>query len=219
MKKTIVSALKANALPGIVLQIFAALILAVYFLLPGAKPYFDYFGALKKHFGFFYSFLATAFLGGLIPFVYLLLSGRLAKVRSVWVVGLFYGVFWGVKGLEVDVFYRLQAVWFGAGNDLATLAIKVAVDQFIYSAFWAAPTITLSYLWMEKGFRGALWARAIDRQFMFQTLPTVIVSNWLVWIPAVSIVYAMPNELQIPLFNLVLCFWVLMLAVLNKREG
>jgi hypothetical protein len=38
----------------------------------------------------------------------------------------------------------------------------------------------------------------------------------LIWIPAVSIIYSMPNELQIPLFNLVLCFWVLLLNVLNK---
>jgi hypothetical protein len=55
------------------------------------------------------------------------------------------------------------------------------------------------------------------REFFLVKIPTVILSNWLVWIPAVSVVYAMPTELQIPLFNLVLCFWVLLLAVLNKK--
>jgi hypothetical protein len=57
----------------------------------------------------------------------------------------------------------------------------------------------------------------MDRKFFCVKIPTVVLSNWLVWIPAVSVVYAMPAELQIPLFNLVLCFWVLLLAVLNKR--
>ncbi|MEY4588010.1 MAG: hypothetical protein RL497_86 [Pseudomonadota bacterium] len=219
IKNSIVSALKNNLIPGLVLQVFAAVILALYFWLPGAKPYFDYFGALKQQYGYAYSFAATALFGGLVPFLYLWLSAGLAQVRRLWAVGLFYAVFWGVKGMEVDFFYRLQGLWFGMGNDLATLATKVAVDQFIYSAFWAAPTITLSYLWMQGDFNCAAWRRALDRQWIVQTLPTVILSNWLVWIPAVSIVYAMPNELQIPLFNLVLCFWVLMLAVLNKRAG
>jgi hypothetical protein len=212
------SALKNTFIPGLVLQLFAVLIFLVYFLLPSAKVYFDFLGQLKNQYGYFYSFVATALFGGLIPFVYLLLSGKLQQVRSRAAVGLFYCVFWGLKGMEVDLFYRFQSAWFGVGNDVATLVTKVAVDQFIYSALWAAPTITLCYLWMEAGFNFKAWWQALDVQFLVQKLPTVIVSNWLVWIPAVSVIYAMPNELQIPLFNLVLCFWVLLLAVLNKQE-
>lgn len=208
-------ALKNTLIPGLVLQIFALIILLVYFFVPGAAIYFDFFGALKNQYGFGYSFVATALFGGLIPFIYLCLSGKLVKGASILAVGIFYCLFWGLKGVEVDLFYRLQSVWFGVGNDVPTLAIKVAVDQFIYSAFWAAPTITLSYLWMEAGFSVRAWWQALDKQYLTRTLPTVIVSNWLVWIPAVSIIYAMPNQLQIPLFNLVLCFWVLLLAVLN----
>ena len=57
------------------------------------------------------------------------------------------------------------------------------MDQFIYSAFWAAPTITWFYLWLEAGFNKSL-VEALDRHYLVRTLPTVIVSNWLVWIPA-----------------------------------
>lgn len=215
----IISALKNILIPGLILQFFAVVILLVYFNVPGAQVYFTFFGALKINYGFAYSFFATALFGGLIPFGYLWLSGQLRNNRSVVTVGIFYCVFWGIKGVEVDLFYRLQSSWFGQGNDLATLVTKVAVDQFIYSAFWAAPTITLSYLWMEAGFNLRACWQALDGRYLTQTLPTVIVSNWLVWIPAVSIIYAMPNQLQIPLFNLVLCFWVLLLAVLNKRDA
>lgn len=214
----IFQALKNTLVPGLVLQFFALIILLVYFFVPSAGIYFDFFGTLKTQYGYVYSFVATAFFGGLIPFVYLWLSGQLRNNRSLVAVGIFYCVFWGIKGVEVDLFYRLQSVWFGAGNDVFTLATKVAVDQFIYSAFWAAPTITLTYLWLEAGFNVKAWWQALDRHYLVRTLPTVIVSNWLVWIPAVSIIYAMPNQLQIPLFNLVLCFWVLLLAVLNARE-
>ncbi|HMU68119.1 MAG TPA: hypothetical protein PKE57_13265, partial [Cellvibrionaceae bacterium] len=137
---SIVAALKNTFVPGLVLQFFALIILLVYFFLPGAHVYFDFFGALKNHYGFAYSFVATAVFGGLIPFVYLWLSGSLPKGPGVVAIGIFYGLFWGLKGVEVDLFYRLQAVWFGSGNDFSTLVAKVAVDQFIYSAFWAAPT-------------------------------------------------------------------------------
>jgi hypothetical protein len=214
----ILAALKNTFVPGLVLQFFALIILLVYFLLPEAKPYFDFFGALKEQHGFLYSFAATALFGGLIPFLYLWCSGKLARVKSLIGVGVFYVAFWGYKGMEVDLFYRWQAHWFGSGSEFATLATKVAVDQLLYSAMWAAPSITLSYLWMEVNFSWQAWRAALNRQLLTQKLPVVIVSNWLVWIPAVSVIYSMPSQLQIPLFNLVLCFWVLLLAVLNKPE-
>ena len=126
-------------------------------------------------------------------------------------------IFWGIKGVEVDIFYRFQGQWFGYANDFKTIASKTLVDQFLYSAFWAAPSITISYLWVENRFKFKQTWRAMDRNFFTVKMPTIILSNWLVWIPAVSVVYLMPADLQIPLFNLVLCFWVLLLAVLNKK--
>lgn len=217
IKRSIFSALKKNLLPGLVLQLFAISILVIYFFVPASRPVFTLFGELKQTYGFGYSFIATALFGGLIPFLYLWLSKGLAAGRHVLSLLIFYVIFWGLKGMEVDFFYRLQAEWFGNGNDLKTIATKMAVDQFLYSALWAAPSITIVYLWMESDWSFAECKRAMNREFFCVKIPTVILSNWLVWIPAVSVVYAMPAELQIPLFNLVLCFWVLLLAVLNKK--
>lgn len=44
------------------------------------------------------------------------------------------------------------------------------------------------------------------------------ISNWLIWIPAVSVIYMMPVDLQLPLFNIVLLFFGLLVAVLSKNE-
>lgn len=217
IKNSILVALKQNLLPGLVLQLFAVSILIIYFFVPGSKPVFSWFGLLKQEYGFTYSFIATAIFGGLIPFLYLWLSKRLAPNRSILGLLVFYIVFWGLKGMEVDFFYRLQADWFGTGNEVKTIVTKMAADQFLYSALWAAPGITIVYLWMESNWSIAECKRAMDRKFFCVKIPTVILSNWLVWIPAVCVIYAMPGELQIPLFNLVLCFWVLLLAVLNKK--
>lgn len=216
IREAIAAALRKNIKPGLVLQVFALAVLLVYFFVPASKPVFVWFGDLKAHHGYSYSFFSTAIFGGLIPFLYLWLSKAFAG-RNVFVLLVFYLLFWGIKGMEVDLFYRFQTEWFGSGNDWQTILIKMAADQFIYSTFWAAPGITIIYLWMESGWSISRWRAAMNKQFFCVKIPTVIFSNWLVWIPAVCVVYAMPAELQIPLFNLVLCFWVLLLAVLNKK--
>lgn len=217
IKTSIVAALKQNLLPGMVLQLFALVIVLIYFFVPVSQPVYAWFGVLKHDYGFIYAFLATAFFGGLIPFLYLFFSKRLDSSRSSLALLLFYLIFWGLKGVEVDFFYQLQGKWFGYGNDFKTIATKVIIDQFLYSALWAAPSITICYLWVENNFDFGKSLVVMDRTFFFEKIPTVIFSNWLVWIPAVSIVYSMPQDLQIPLFNIVLCFWVLILAVLNKK--
>jgi hypothetical protein len=218
IKKSIFAALKQNLLPGLVLQFCALAIVLVYFFVPASQPVFAWFGILKHDYGSVYAFIATAFFGGFIPFVYLWASKRIDSSHNLFALFLFYVIFWGLKGIEVDFFYQLQGYWFGYENSVKTIATKVAVDQFIYSAFWAAPTITIAYLWVEHRFNFRACGTDLNRSFFLEKIPTVVFSNWLVWIPAVSIVYSMPQDLQIPLFNLVLCFWVLILAVLNKKS-
>ena len=39
----------------------------------------------------------------------------------------------------------------------------------------------------------------------------------MVWTPATAIVYSLPTALQIPLFNLTLCFFVLLVSVYGKK--
>ena len=216
IRAAIAAAFKQNFLPGLILQCFALAILLVYFFVPQSQATFAWFSQRKQDYGFLYSAVSTAICGGLVPVIYLWLSGRLAKA-SLFSALLFYCLFWAYKGMEVDAFYRLQNDWFGSESNLQTVATKMAVDQFGYSALWSAPSIALIYLWRELGYSFSGARRALTREFVLIKIPTNIFSNWLVWSPAVSVVYAMPADLQIPLFNLVLCFWVLMLSVLNKK--
>jgi hypothetical protein len=47
----------------------------------------------------------------------------------------------------------------------------------------------------------------------------VLISNLGVWVPAVCIIFALPTPLQLPLQNIVLCFFSLLLAhVMPKRD-
>jgi predicted branched-subunit amino acid permease len=45
------------------------------------------------------------------------------------------------------------------------------------------------------------------------------VTTWVVWIPGTAIIYSLPYPLQIPLFNLTLCFFVILVGVFSQKEN
>jgi len=211
----IAPALRHNLLPGIILQIIAVALVLAYFGWPAAQPVFHFFTDLKMRYGLIYSLLATSIFGGIIPFLLLRMTGQIHDNAGRQFI--FYTVLWAAKGIEVDLFYTLQNHLFGSGHDLATIISKTLVDQFIYVVFWAAPCLTLVFLWKDQDFSLSRTRQKLNRKFFILQIPTIIISNWLIWIPAVSMIYLMPPSLQIPMFNLVLCFFVLLLAFLSQK--
>ena len=207
-------ALKVNFIPAICLQVIALGIGLSYFYWPASLPVFNFFGHLKAQYGVSYAVVSTAFFGGLLPYLYLLSAGQICfKPKSQLV---FYCCLWAIMGWLVDTFYGLQITLFGKDTDIATLIKKTAFDQFVFSALLTCPFLTLSYQFKDAQFSFKRFLQTLDRRLLLLYLPTMIVTNWLVWIPAVLLIYLMPPVLQIPLFNLVLCFFVLVLAMLNS---
>ena len=202
--------IKKNYKAGLVLQLLALGIVLTYYFIPSFQTVLNRIGALKAHYGFRYSAVATMIFGGGIPFLILLASGQIPKGRS-WKDLLFFVCFWSWKGVEVDAFYRLQALIFGKDPGFLVVAAKVFVDQFIYGPIWAAPTMMLFYLWKDTGYSFSGMKEAFSEESFLMRVLSVLIPNLIVWIPAVSIIYSLPVDLQLPLFNIVLCFWALIL--------
>ena len=210
--------MKQNALPGLVLWILALLLVCADWLSPSAHAAFESIGAWKSRYGLAFSATTTAFFGGAVPFLFLLVTGRLRRNRLAAELA-FYTLFWAYKGVEVDLFYRLQSHLFGNHAAPGTIARKVLVDQFVYNPIWAAPLSALAFLWKESSFSWSTMKTRLGFHFMTFSVPVTLMSTWAVWIPAVTIIYCLPAPLQIPLFNLVLCFWVLVLSFISKRPA
>ena len=210
-----IAGIRVNLLPGVALWILGVAVILVYHYVDAAAPAFARIAQWKETYGYLYSGVATAIFGGIIPFLYLRAAGQIPedKVRS-WF--LFFLLFWVWRGVEVDAFYRLQDWLFGSGTDVKTVAIKVIVDQFLYSPLWASPALAVLYAWKDVDFSFERLKKRINRRMFLFDIPSVLLSTWIVWIPAVTIIYSLPLPLQIPLFNLVLCFFVLLVSVLNK---
>lgn len=211
------AAARANLVPGLFLQAFAVAIIVAYYGHAPTRGVLDTVAAVKERFGYLYSFFATALFGGLIPFLWLRLNPA-TRPFTPWSHGLFLVAFWAIRGVEVDAFYRFQAWFFGSTIDFLTVAKKVAADLFIYCPAWATPTTLLVFHWKENGFDFGVMRRLDKLRFFRENLLTALFTTWCVWLPAVVALYSLPATLQMPLFNIVLCFFSLLFATLTRRS-
>ena len=140
-----IEGMKRNILPGLALQAFALVLVLSYYFLPAAHQGFETVASWKVRYGYLYSSIATAIFGGLIPFTYLALTGKIRR-EVLFAEFLFYVLFWAYRGIEVDFLYRLQDFLFGNHVSVSVIARKAAVDQFIYNPLWAAPLQTLFFM-------------------------------------------------------------------------
>jgi hypothetical protein len=213
------AAARANLAPGIALQLFAAALVAAYYFHDATRTALERLASFRDEVGLPFVLVSTALCGAVIPFIVLQLR-RATRGRYNFAQMGALTAYWAYKGLEVSVFYALQARVFGEGRDVATIVTKTAVDQFVYCSLLAAPGTWLAYAWVEHRFDRAYIRNEFRRPgwYVRCVLP-YLVATWGVWIPAVAIIYMLPTPLQLPLQNVVVCFFTLLVMVMAKRPN
>ncbi len=206
------------ARPGLVLQATALGLVLSYYYLPAAHGLFAQLAAWRTDGGYWFSGLAAALCGGVLPFLYLRFNPA-TRAANPWPMICFFTLFWAWKGAETDLWYRFMSVIFGSDNAVSTIACKVATDQFLWNSLYAAPVGGLIFAWKDAGFRWApVLADVRAGRWYYRRVFPVLLTVWALWVPVVCCVYALPAPLQIPLFNVVLCFWSLLFAHLLARQ-
>lgn len=210
---------RANLVPGLVLQAVALALVLAYYFHPPTRAVFEQVMAFRARTGFAFGIVSTGLFGGLLPFLYLR-SSPASRSQYGWRQALLLTGFWGYKGLEIEIWYRVLAHVVGTGHDVLTIVTKSFLDQLVYCPVYAVPLTVLAYKWNALDFdlRGVWSDFRTPGWYARSVLPTLI-ANIGVWIPAVAIIYALPTPLQLPLQNLVLFFFTLLLAHLNRRQA
>ncbi len=211
-----VAAARANLVPTMVLQAAAVLIVLGYYFVQPVHAALENLAQLKLRHGYAFSALSTMAVAGLLPFFlqYLQRGGRrflLAKHVP------FILLYWAVKGVEVDAFYRLQAVMFGDNTQPVTVAAKMLFDQFVYTPLWGVPCTVAVYRLKDVGFDLRKWDVLPLTSFYRRRILAALITTWAIWIPAVTVIYCLPLPLQLPLQNIVMCLWVLLFLVIAGR--
>lgn len=215
---TIATVFRENRASCLALNTIAATLVVSYYQVPALAGFWESLGELKTRWSFGFACASTIFAAAVLPTVIQRAQGVLpseGRVRRL----LLLTLFWGYRGMEIDLFYRVQGWLFGHGNDATTLVKKVLVDQFVMSPVWFVPTYVIALRWVDLG---GSWSRTrptLDREFWLRTCPTVLITNWLVWIPALALVYSLPAALQFPLFSVVMCFFILVVTMMTRKKA
>ncbi|MBE7496588.1 MAG: Mpv17/PMP22 family protein [Verrucomicrobiaceae bacterium] len=215
IRSAISAAFRQNRVPCILLNVLVVALVVSYYRVPAVAGLWEAVGAFKLGWSYAFSLASTIFAAAVMPFGVQSLMGTLRQ-EGKWRRLALTMLFWGYRGMEIDLFYRVQGWLFGHGNDARTLVIKVAVDQFLMSPLWFVPTYVIALRWIEHGRTWQELRRTLDRAFWTRTLPTVLVTNWIVWIPTLALVYSLPPALQFPLFSIVMCFFILVVTVMTR---
>jgi len=210
---------RANLLPGVCLQVAAVVLVVAFYHHQPTRDALSQLATWREHAGVVFAMASTGFFGGLVPFIFLR-SQPATRSRYTWAQGAAITAFWTYKGLEVDLWYSLLARVVGEDHGFRTIAIKSLLDQFVYCPFFAVPISAVVYFWTETHFsRAAVIADIRGRDWYRRSVLPVLISNLGVWLPAVCIIYALPTPLQLPLQNLVLCFFTLLVAHQTQRAS
>ena len=208
------AAAKQNLIPGIVLQVLALALIFGYYQVDSFRAQLDVLGELNTKFGLGFAVMVTMVFGGAIPLsIEALQAKSRAKSQRTVAQVVFTLALWGANGAITALFYQGQDWLFGSELNVLTVLKKVLVDQFVWVPIYVIPVFTLLFLWRDKHFSlGEVKSALAQKSFLSRGLPLMI-SNWAVWIPAVSIIYAFPLSLQMVLMNLILVFWSLILTI------
>jgi hypothetical protein len=212
------AAAKKNMVPGLLLQGFALLLVLLYYLHRPTQQVLASIPAFQQQMGLLFPIGVTALCGGLLPFIFMWVQREIPHGKRLSHL-LFLLSFWAINGLIIDYLYRFQAFLFGDQPDLLTVVKKVCFDQFVFSAFFSAPFAAVAMKWKQCDFSFRKTRAELSLRKLAIEIPSVLISLWSVWIPAVAIIYSLPLALQFPLFNIVLCFWSLLLTALTHGEA
>lgn len=206
-----------NRYAGLCLWLFGCGIVLGYFNVPLIRDAFERLGDFKLRTGWAFGIASTALFGGFLP-VLLAACGDRNQRNGFWGKLISNVLFWGYKGFEIDLLYRLQAWMFGNGTDVGTIACKVLVDIGIYAPLIGLLNCVLFYIWRDNGYSVSATRKSLGENWYIRKVMPALISNCCVWLPSVVFIYTLPLALQLPVQNLILCFWVMVLVFFTTEN-
>ena len=212
------SAADQNLASMAVLLAAMASVVVTYYWWPTGAVILSWYAAWQHAGGLVRAGLMSGFAGGILSelcLVYVRDRGRW-NLRHLENMAFRFLIFF-IGGMIVSEFYAWQAYWFGDGVSWRILLPKVLVDQFIFSVIWSTTYQTVTFRWQALRYsHSRLWSE-LDRNFILERMLPVLVTNWMFWIPGVTLVYSMPLILQMPLCIFATAMWSILLAGLSKH--
>ncbi len=212
------AAARANAIPAVALTAAGVALLAGYYFHAPTHRAMERVADVKRQWGLLFSLVSTAIFAGLLPVLLQQIVPNLphrAALRHL----PFFLLLWGYRGVETDLFYRLQAHLFGDVAEARVVIIKLVLDLGFYTPVWCTPMVVVAYLWKDCGFSLAEARRRLGRRWYVARVVPVLIANNAIWLPGVAILYSLPLALQMPFQNLVQCLNTLIITLVMAAHS
>lgn len=212
-------AARTNLVPGLILQAIALLLGVAYFFWPAFHAVLDHVAVWQTTYGVLFAMLSRMVFSGLIPFC-VCLAMPLFRPRHPLADFLFNVGWWGFMGGLTCAFYALQGLLYGNAHTPATVTLKLATDMLLFTPFAACLLTSLMYLWKDNDYSWNRLRRLFGHGWYGRLVLPNLLPNWVVWAPAMAVIYTLPQPLQVHMSGLIGCFWSLMclqIAALTNR--
>eukprot|EP00931_Biecheleriopsis_adriatica_P118629 TRINITY_DN9398_c0_g2_i1.p1 TRINITY_DN9398_c0_g2~~TRINITY_DN9398_c0_g2_i1.p1 ORF type:complete len:409 (-),score=69.72 TRINITY_DN9398_c0_g2_i1:293-1447(-) len=207
--------IKKNRVPTCIAIVVGVTILALFYLVPQSKPFFQQVQQVETANPIVFSMISSVVCGGLIP---MLLQVILTKRMPTPLLGqvLFILAFWTFLGVWVKGQYSVITWLFGSSVDAVTLVKKVAIDQFVISPFVNYVWITACFRFRDSRFSCSAFAESLrDRRSLLLQYFGMNICNWSTWMPGATIIFAMPTSLQMPIWAAIMVFYSSLLTLVS----
>eukprot|EP01087_Luapelamoeba_hula_P016080 TRINITY_DN4911_c0_g1_i1.p1 TRINITY_DN4911_c0_g1~~TRINITY_DN4911_c0_g1_i1.p1 ORF type:complete len:302 (+),score=54.76 TRINITY_DN4911_c0_g1_i1:53-907(+) len=224
---TAIAAARSNIIPALVLQVMAAVIVVGYYTWAPFTAVADKVAHYKRVGSYLFSAISTCLIAGMIPWAVVTTRDYLAarqrgepmNWKRAGADGIFMMFLFIERGVDVDFLYRQQARLWGTNVDVRTIALKVLIDQGPYTVLWRTPFYLVCLTFKDVRFS---FSKTIESLSVWKSVKlrycSMLVAAWAVYIPTATLIYALPSALQIPLFNIVACFYTLLLCFITDSN-
>ncbi|MFN4242667.1 MAG: hypothetical protein ACK4PI_05470 [Tepidisphaerales bacterium] len=204
----------------VAIQLIGLGLVAGYWTVPAVAAVLQQLAEWRERGGVLAAALAGAIAGGILPELAKLVTGidRRPVVRRLHDVG-FQFAFFAFSSFVVFHFYQLQSWLFGDRQDLATVAAKVALDQFVFTVFWATPFGLTMFSLKACGYRLGPTLATLTPRRLAERFPALLLPCWMYWLPMTSLIYSLPGALQFVLFSLALAAWSLLMVFIAQHNA
>ena len=208
---------KENAVPGLVIIFFAALLVAAYYLFASIREMLEGLQLISRSWGLAFSMLTSAIGAGLIPGLYLMATGKSRRDARGFLDLLFTCLVWATNMIWVDYFYKFQDAFWGPSVSFGIVISKMLLDQFVFTSFLSIHHVGIGFRLRDLNYDFNALGRALRDDWIIKVTIPMLVNCWMTWIPGTMVVYSLPLLLQIPLMVLIQCFFALEMAVVSSR--
>lgn len=126
---------------------------------------------------------------------------------------LYGGLYQGIA--QYYIYNILFPSWFGAGNDMSSVAIKVAFDMFVISPLLCLP---IAYL-TKSVIYGKSWKDGLTK-YKYDLVKNKLLQTYCtIWIPVQALTFGVvPPHLRIAFIAFVSFFWLIILSTVSSKE-